>query len=89
MNIKDIIGKGKDFEPPFTTDRMGFAIYDGYGSVVFTTGTYGTHSESELVCLLEQICALLNREHKSSNKRLCLRDKSKVCDLCHDCDVDL
>ena len=23
------------------------------------------------------------------NKRMCLRDKSKVCDLCHKCDIDI
>lgn len=22
-------------------------------------------------------------------KRMCLRDKSKVCDLCHECDIDI
>lgn len=63
MNINEIIGQGKYFEPPFTTDRMGFAIYDGAGSVVFTTGIHGTRSESEFVCLLEHICELLNHEH--------------------------
>lgn len=65
--ITDIIGKGKDFEPPFHTDRMGFGIYDSNGAVVFTTGTYGTRSESDFVLLIEHICELLNWEHHKSN----------------------
>lgn len=61
--ITDIIGKGRYFIPPFHTDRMGFGIYDSNEAVVFTTGTYGTRSESDFVLLIEHICELLNREH--------------------------
>ena len=27
-------------------------------------------------------------EKSPKSKRMCLRDKSKVCDLCHECDID-
>lgn len=25
---------------------------------------------------------------KKKSKRMCLRDKSKICNLCHECDID-
>lgn len=28
-------------------------------------------------------------KNKEKPKTMCLRDKSKVCNLCHDCDVDV
>ena len=26
---------------------------------------------------------------RRKKKRMCLRDRSKVCDLCHECDIDI
>lgn len=28
-------------------------------------------------------------EKKSNHKNMCLRDRTKICDLCHECDVDV
>lgn len=82
MNIKDIIGQGKDFEPPFRVRyprRDNAQILDGRGKFVAQANDQ----------IAEYICELLNRKHKGSNQRMCLRDRSKVCNLCHDCDVDV
>ena len=82
MNINDIIGKGKDFEPPFRVRyprRDNAQILDGRGKFVAQANDQ----------IAEYICELLNRKHKGSNQRMCLRDRSKVCNLCHDCDVDV
>lgn len=28
-------------------------------------------------------------EKKSNHKNMCLRDRTKICNLCHECDVDV
>ena len=30
-----------------------------------------------------------NKVREKKSKRMCLRDRSKVCDLCHECDIDI
>lgn len=30
-----------------------------------------------------------NNAEKSEKKRVCLRDRTKVCNLCHECDIDI
>ena len=30
-----------------------------------------------------------NKVREKKPKRMCLRDKSKVCELCHECDIDI
>ncbi len=85
MNINDIIGQGKDFEPPFKIDSdtpLGIWLIDNNGKCA---GMFPQNAEK----IAYHLCNFLNREHKGLNQEMCLRDKSKVCDLCHDCDVDL
>lgn len=89
MNIKNIIGKGKAFEPPFVR-RINYPIkeqeiWDSQNNIVIIMQC-STDIEAEIGY---HICELLNREHKGRNRRMCLRDRSKVCNLCHDCDVDV
>ena len=92
MKTTDIIGKGKDFEPPFAPDKGYDYIRDSKGNALIEI----RHIENRMkhgYCegrriLADHICELLNREH-NKHQRMCLRDKSKVCNLCHDCDVDV
>ena len=93
MNINDIIGKGKTFEPPFGPDNGYDYIRDSRGNVLIEI----RHIEKRMrhgFCegrriIADHICELLNYEHKGRNIEMCVRDKSKVCNLCHDCDIDV
>lgn len=53
----------------------------------------------EMYCCLEDYCRnhycifrysqeLTDMLNGKKSKRMCLRDKSKVCNLCHECDID-
>ena len=84
MSVNDIIGKGKDFEPPFSLDSntpLGTWLIDNNGKCV---AMFPQNAEK----IAYQLCNSLNHEH-NNHHRMCLRDKSKVCDLCHDCDIDV
>lgn len=97
MNIKDIIGKGKIFEPPFKIhSEQSPTIIDAKGMIVASVDYAGLEwrglrfekrMEARAV-IANHICDLLNREH-SQHQRMCIRDRAKVCDLCHDCDIDV
>lgn len=95
MNINDIIGKGKDFEPPFKVEH-GDNYYNpvvkdsrGYVIACIWGDAYKDTTPQKANTIADHLCELLNRKHKGSNQRMCLRDRSKVCNLCHDCDVDV
>lgn len=89
MNINEIIGKGKDFEPPFVrrinSPRKEQEIWDNNHNIVIIMQCRND-TEAEIGY---HICELLNSKHKGRNRRMYLRDRSKVCNLCHDCDADV
>lgn len=67
MNIKNIIGKGKDFEPPFVR-RINFPrkeqeIWDNNRNIVIIMQC-SNDIEAEIGCY---ICELLNREYNKQN----------------------
>ena len=94
MNINDIIGKEKGFEPPFHVDHAdeyyNAVIKDARCKVIACIwgDAYKDITLEKANIIADHICEILNREHKGHNQEMCLRDKSKICDLCHDCDVD-
>lgn len=67
MNINDIIGKGKDFEPPFVrrinTPRKEQEIWDSQNNIVIIMQC-STDIEAEIG---HHICELLNREHNKQD----------------------
>lgn len=88
MKITDIIGNGKYFEPPFirriATNRKEQEVWDKKGNIVIIMQCC---NETEAI-MGDHICELLNREH-NKYQSMCVRDRSNVCNLCHDCDVDV
>lgn len=65
MNINDIIGKGKDFEPPFK-QQYGY-IHDCKGhtlcQIIRPSGNVTLSSDY----LADHICELLNRKHNKQD----------------------
>ena len=95
MDINDIIGKGKDFEPPFKVEHgdrhCNPVVKDSRGYVIACIwgDAYKDVTPEKADIITDYICELLNREHKGRNIEMCVRDRSKVCNLCHDCDIDV
>lgn len=61
MNINDIIGKGKDFEPPFT-QQYGY-IHNGRNHTLCQIIRPSGNVRLNRSDLADHICELLNREH--------------------------
>lgn len=63
MNINDIIGKGKDFEPPFSIDSdtpLGTWLIDNKGKCV-------AMFPQNAAKIAYHLCNFLNREHNNQN----------------------